>query len=281
VEIADEFLAGDKLITYTEGKHTPKKEYRCRRDGQFEAGALVVLADEGTASASEVLIGALQDWDRATIVGRRSFGKGLVQEQFDLSDNSALRLTIARYYTPVGRSIQRPYGNGGKAYFEEISNRYHDGETQSADSVKNDTTKIYKTKSGKTVYGGGGITPDYFVPIDTSGFSISIAKVYAKGIISNYAYNYYLHHLPQLNSYKTPAEFVKGFVLNDDSWNQFVTAAAKDSITLNNISAREKADLTSRINSSIARQLWRTEGMIEVLNVTDGTVKKAVEVLNK
>ena len=112
IEIADEFLEGDKLITYTEGKHLPKKEYRCRRQGQFEKGALVVLADENTASASEVLLGALQDWDRATIVGRRTFGKGLVQDQYDLSDGSALRLTVARYYTPIGRSIQRSYKNG-------------------------------------------------------------------------------------------------------------------------------------------------------------------------
>ena len=280
-EIADEFLAGDKLITYTEGKHVAKKQYRCRRDGQFETGALVLLADEGTASASEVLIGALQDWDRATVIGRRSFGKGLVQEQFDLSDNSALRLTVARYYTPIGRSIQRPYTNGGKAYYQEVSNRYHDGETQNADSVKNDKSKAYKTKSGKTVYGGGGITPDYFVALDTSGFTINSAKVYAKGIIGNYAYTYYLQNLPQLKTYKTPGEFVKTFVLSEDSWKQFVTLAAKDSITLNTVSTKEKADLTNRISSSIARQLWRTEGMIEVLNVNDVTIKKALEVLGK
>ena len=217
-----------------------KKNTAAAGKGQFETGALVLLADEGTASASEVLIGALQDWDRATVIGRRSFGKGLVQEQFDLSDNSALRLTVARYYTPIGRSIQRPYTNGGKAYYQEVSNRYHDGETQNADSVKNDKSKAYKTKSGKTVYGGGGITPDYFVALDTSGFTINSAKVYAKGIIGNYAYTYYLQNLPQLKTYKTPGEFVKTFVLSDDSWKQFVTLAAKDSITLNTCYCKRK-----------------------------------------
>ena len=126
--IADEFLSDDKLITYTEGEHSPKKEYRCSKDGIFEKGKLVVLANEGTASASEILIGALQDWDRATVVGRRTFGKGLVQEQFQLSDGSGLRLTVARYYTPLGRSIQKSYKNGVEAYNMDIMNRFHDGE---------------------------------------------------------------------------------------------------------------------------------------------------------
>ncbi len=281
VEIADELLPGDKLITYTEGKHVPKKEYRCRREGQFETGALVVLADEGTASASEILIGALQDWDRATIVGRRSFGKGLVQEQFELSDNSALRLTIARYYTPVGRSIQRPYTNGGKAYYEEINNRFKDGETQNADSVKNDTTKIYKTKNGKIVYGGGGITPDYFVALDTAGYSLNTARLYAKGVVSTFAYKFYLQNATQLKTYKTPNGFIKNFLFTEANWKQFVITAAKDSITINNIAAKEKTDLINRIKSSIARQIWRNEGMVEVLNVDDNGVKKALEVLGK
>jgi carboxyl-terminal processing protease len=281
VEIADEFLPGDKLITYTEGKHVPKKEYRCRREGQFETGALVVLADEGTASASEILIGALQDWDRAAIVGRRSFGKGLVQEQFELSDNSALRLTIARYYTPVGRSIQRPYTNGGKAYYEEINNRFKDGETQTADSVKNDKSKIYKTKGGKTVYGGGGITPDYFVALDTAGYGLNTARLYAKGVVSNFAYKFYLQNAPRLKTYKAPNEFIKNFSFTEDNWKQFVNTAAKDSINLSSIAAKEKTDLVYRIRSSIARQIWRTEGMVEVLNTNDDGVKKALEVLGK
>jgi carboxyl-terminal processing protease len=279
VEIADEFLDGDKLITYTEGKHSPKKEYRCRREGQFEKGALVVLADEGTASASEILIGALQDWDRATIIGRRTFGKGLVQDQFDLSDNSALRLTIARYYTPIGRSIQRPYTNGDKAYYEEITNRYHNGETLSADSIKNDKSKVYKTKGGKTVYGGGGITPDYFIPIDTTGFSLNTAKVYAKGIINVFAYKFYLQNEAVFKKYAAADAFAKNFLFDENDWQQFVAAAAKDSINLANVAAKEKEDLESHIKSAIGRQIWRTEGFFEVENASDDAVKKALEVL--
>ena len=281
VEIADEFLEGDKLITYTEGKHIEKKEYRCRRQGQFETGPLVVLADEGTASASEILIGALQDWDRATIIGRRSFGKGLVQEQFDLSDKSALRLTIARYYTPIGRSIQRPYTNGEKAYYDEINKRYHDGETQNADSVKNDTSKIYKTKGGKKVYGRGGITPDYFIALDTSGFSSNSAKIYNRGTIGSFAYKFYLQNLAQLKNYKNPADFIKGFSFSEDNWKMFVNAAAKDSVNLIAVPAKEKADLINRVKSSIARQVWRNEGFFESINTTDEALKKSIEILSK
>ncbi len=281
VEIADEFLEGDKLITYTEGKHVEKKEYRCRRTGQFEKGALIVLADEGTASASEILIGALQDWDRATILGRRTFGKGLVQEQFDLSDNSALRLTVARYFTPVGRSIQRPYTNGGKAYYEDISKRFHDGETQFADSVKNDTAKIYKTKSGKIIYAKGGITPDYFIAMDTTSYSKSSALIYTRGTIGSFAYNFYLQNLALLKTFKTPNDFIKGFSLTEEHWKQFILAAARDSINIAQSTGKEKSDLTNHIKSSIARQLWRSEGYFEVMNTADEGIKKALEILEK
>jgi len=279
VEIADEFLEGDKLITYTEGKHIDKQEYRCRRVGMFETGKLMVLADEGTASASEVLIGALQDWDRATIIGRRTFGKGLVQEQFDLSDRSALRLTIARYYTPIGRSIQRPYVNGEKAYYDEIANRYHDTKTQFADSVKNNTGKVFKTKGGKTVYEKGGIAPDYFIAIDTAGYSKNSAAIYEKGIIGSFAYNFYLQNQASLKSFKTLSDFNNSFTLTDEYWKQFIAAAAKDSVNLSNSSVKEKAGLCSQIKSSIARLIWRTEGYFEVMNKDDEAIKKALEII--
>ena len=279
VDIADELLDGDKLITYTEGKHSAKKEYRCHRDGQFEKGALVVLADEGTASASEILIGALQDWDRATIIGRRTFGKGLVQEQYELSDKSALRLTIARYYTPIGRSIQRPYSKGDKAYYEEIANRYHNGETQFADSVKNDTSKLYKTKAGKKVYGGGGITPDYFIALDTSLYSPLLRRLFTRSAIPSFSYKYYLQNQQQLHTYKKPLDFITAFSFSDADWQQFGNLAMLDSIDIKRLSPTEKINLANNIKASIARQLWRTEGYFEMLNTTDNGLKKALELL--
>ncbi|MEP7165995.1 MAG: S41 family peptidase [Ferruginibacter sp.] len=279
VEIADEFLDGDKLITYTIGKHVPKKEYRCRREGQFEKGELVVLSDEGTASASEVIIGALQDWDRATIIGRRTFGKGLVQDQFDLSDNSALRLTIARYYTPMGRSIQRSYANGGKAYYEEAANRYHNAENYTADSIKNDSSKIFRTPSGKKVFGGGGITPDYFIPADTGRMGSGIEKIYLKGLLNDYGYKYYLLNPSIIKTYKTADQFARSFELTEDNWKFFEGMSMADSIDVKVLNDKEKMYLYRSLKTSIARQLWRNEGYFEVMNMDDITVKKALEVL--
>src|SRR6201999_1290184 len=212
IEMADDFLDGDKLIVYTVGVRSPKVEYRCRRDGLFEKGKLALLTDEGTASASEVLAGALQDWDRATIIGRRTFGKGLVQEQYQLSDGSALRLTIARYYTPTGRSIQKPYDKGHDDYNEEVLKRFHDGEVLHGDTAAH-TGPAYKTlgPEHRTVYGGGGITPDIFVGFDTSTFSRSTTTLYVDGTLSRFIYAYYIQHLPTFRNFKNPADFIAGF----------------------------------------------------------------------
>jgi carboxyl-terminal processing protease len=278
-EIADELIAGDKLITYTEGLHHPKKEYRCRREGQFETGKVIVLADEGSASASEVLMGALQDWDRATIIGRRSFGKGLVQEQYDLSDHSALRLTVARYYTPIGRSIQRPYKNGSKAYRTEITNRIKNGEMVTADSVKNDTSKVYKSQAGKKLYGGGGITPDYFVAADTGNIGQLSAKLYLKGSLNDFGYKYYRLNTQALSPYKTTTQFVQNFKLTQNDWQYFESLALKDSINLKAIKPSEKTFIEQVLKSSIARQLFKTEGYNAVLNENDACIKKAIEII--
>ena len=279
--IADEFLSGDKLITYTEGKHFPKKEYRCKKEGLFETGALFVLSDEGTASASEILIGALQDWDRATILGRRSFGKGLVQEQYDLNDGSALRLTIARYYTPIGRSIQRPYNKGDKAYYEEIANRFHDGEVVTIDSVKNDTSTVFKTPKGKILYGGGGISPDVFVAYDTNMDNRLLSKIIMSGIISDFAYQYFLQNKENLLSFKSTADFSTNFLLNEDDWLAFNKMAGIDSIDLNKITAIQKGQMKFRLQAAIARQIWRNEGFFEILNKQDSTIIKALELIGK
>ncbi len=279
--IADEFLSGDKLITYTEGKHIQKKEYRCQREGLFENGALVILADEGSASASEVLMGALQDWDRAIIIGRRSFGKGLVQEQYDLSDGSALRLTVARYYTPIGRSIQRSYTNGEKAYFDEINKRFHDGEVSNADSLKNDSTQLFTTKKGKKVFGGGGITPDIFIALDTALFSANLSEIYLKGIIGDFTYHFYLQNQSRLSSLTGIADFGSNFSLTEEDWKQFQQLAKKDSIELSSINPSDKKELITQIKSSLARQIWHNQGFYEMMNKEDRSVLKAIEVLSK
>lgn len=280
VEIADEFLEGDRLIIYTEGKHVPKKEYRSRRQGQFEEGQVIILADEGTASASEVLIGALQDWDRAEVVGRPTFGKGLVQEQFDLSDKSAIRLSVSRYYTPLGRSIQRSYREGSKTYYENAARRYHSRDSFLHDSVPLKKGKTFKTKNGKTVLEGGGIRPDYFIAGDTARLGNTTAKLFSRGLLNTYGYKFAVDHSELLKQYKTPAEFSKSFSISDSSWKYFTLKAQKDTIDLAGITPAERNFLMKTFKLSVARQLWRHEGYFNVFNKEDPIVIKAIEILS-
>ena len=281
VEIADEFLDGNKLIVYTQGDHIKKQEFRARREGIFEKGKLIVLIDEGSASASEVLTGALQDWDRAEVIGRRSFGKGLVQEQYNLNDGSALRLTIARYYTPLGRSIQKPYDKGIESYNEELYDRYHNGALINADSNKLATGEPYHTPKGKLVYGGGGITPDVFVAMDTTGISNKVAQLYTKNTIGNFVYRYYVDHIDHFKLFANPADFEKGFDIDNTVWNAFAAFALRDSIKINAMPEADKQFITRRLKSLFARQQWRNEGFYEVNNAKDPMIIKALEELNE
>jgi carboxyl-terminal processing protease len=279
IDIADEFLDGDKLIVYTEGNNMPKQEYHAKRKGLFEKGRLVLLIDEQSASASEVLAGALQDWDRAEIVGRRSFGKGLVQEQYNLSDGSALRLTIARYYTPCGRSIQKPYDKGIDDYDNDMMRRYRHGELVNADSNKVAQGKAYKTNGGKTVYGGGGIMPDYFISADTTTGVKALSALYLNNTLGNFTYLYYTTHATQLTNFKDAAGFQKGFSFSAPDWKSFTDFAARDSISLLGLPANDKNYLLHRMTGLLARYRWHNEGYYRVLNEDDVVIAEALKVL--
>lgn len=281
ISIADEFLDGEKLIVYTAGTNTEKQEYKAKKEGVFEKGKLVVLVDELSASASEILAGALQDWDRAAIVGRRTFGKGLVQEQYVLTDGSAIRLTVARYFTPSGRSIQRPYDQGRKVYMEEIYGRYHSGEMLTADSIHNKSSQAFKTNAGRTVYGGGGIVPDAFVPIDSSLYSRSVTRLYLDGRFNNFVYHYYMQNGAAWKQFANPADFARKYNNLEAAWQHLVQFAAKDSINLRKIPVRDQQEIKEQMKAYLARFKWRTQGFYEVSTQYDDMIAKAKEVIYK
>ncbi|MFT3902331.1 MAG: S41 family peptidase [Niabella sp.] len=281
VEIADEFLDGDKLIVYTQGQNSPKEEYRCKRPGLFEKGKLVVLIDELSASASEIVSGALQDWDRATIVGRRSFGKGLVQQVYPLSDGSAIKLTVARYYTPLGRSIQKSYTSGKKVYMDEVWSRFANGEAFVADSNKVSNGKAYKTPGGRTLYGSGGIMPDVFVGLDTSKAFRHVNRMFFNGNFNDFVFHYYLDHKTILTPFATPDAYIKSFDVDKNMWSQFAQWAKKDSLNVASITPDEKQRLQERLKANLARFKWRDDGYYQVVNSKDPVVLKALDVLKK
>ncbi|MBS1739400.1 MAG: S41 family peptidase [Bacteroidetes bacterium] len=280
-KIAGEFLGSDKLIVYTEGKHSPRTEYKAENNGEFEKGKLVILIDESSASASEILSGATQDWDRGILVGQRSYGKGLVQDQFDLANGAALRLTVARYYTPSGRCIQRPYAKGKENYVEEISSRFHGSRNDNDSFAKADTTK-YFTQNKRVVYGGGGISPDVYVPRDTAFFSVPLFNLIFNDTTRLFVWEYFLANKKSLAQYQSATDFAKHFDGAQLSQMYVATLSPKWREQYRTIMKKpaSKEYFELQLKARLARFMFHDEGFYSVINPYDKVIKRALYLLN-
>lgn len=281
VQIIDEFLEKGKLIVYTEGQARKRFDYFATDGGLCKSLEVVVLIDETSASASEILAGAIQDNDRGLVIGRRSYGKGLVQEQKMFNDGSAVRLTIARYYTPTGRCIQKPYTNGLKEYYNELNERYTHGELMEQDSIMFADSLKYTTPAGRTVYGGGGIMPDIFVPLDTSGVTDYLVAIRNRGLIYRFSLEYTDKNRLQLSSYTSIDDFEK-HLENDHVLKQFIRYASTKGVKYNagEVKISEQI-IKTQLHAYIGRNIFDNQGYYPIIEKIDNTLQVAIEKLNK
>lgn len=278
VSMVEEFLTPGKVIVYTEGVHDGREVMTSSRDGRYRNMEVVVLIDQGSASASEIVAGALQDWDRSVTVGRRSFGKGLVQREIELSDNSALRLTVARYYTPTGRCIQKPYGDSID-YSDDLHHRLVSGELTDGDKIELPDSLKKVTPGGRVVYGGGGIVPDVFVPLDSNLFSGTLAQLSAIGAIREYTFDYIDRNRKQLAMYTSEDEFIRLFEVTTTMLNELADQAAGSDSELTRAAVMAIAgEVSLRIKAQIARSVFSENAMAKVIARQDAEFAKALEI---
>ncbi|MDA9312791.1 S41 family peptidase [Vicingaceae bacterium] len=280
-QLADQFLGAGKMIVYTQGENQVRQEYKATRIGTFETGKLIVLIDEGSASASEIVSGAVQDWDRGMIIGRRSFGKGLVQKPFNLPDGSAIRLTTARYYTPTGRSIQRPYNEGKENYYNELNRRFESGELMERDSINFPDSLTYYTPNKRVVYGGGGIMPDIFIALDTTINTQLNRNLIRRGVYNQFVLSYLNTHREELKiKYPAFESFKSDFKLDDKLIEDFFAFAQKKKVKKDEDDYKKsKRLIESQLTALFARNLYSVSAYFEIINELNDSYLEALKIL--